>query len=127
MVGQQGDTKVNGKRVGVMIPQAQRAPTPDPNDRYAPSQKVTNMLGCSMVLVRYGDKDGQAHQVCLLKVGEGKEARYFMPPGAEQWTKDLKPIAPWLASELAKESAQIETPNDVPTGDAVNIEASPGV
>jgi hypothetical protein len=128
MFGTQDGNKVNGKKVGVTVPQAQRSPAQtDPNLKYAPAMKVTNMAECSMVLVRYGDKDGMAHQVCLLKVGKGDEARFFMPPGAEQWTTDLRPVAPWLATELAKEQADIEKPNEVPAQDSVDINASPGV
>lgn len=127
MFNGQNDARVNGRKVGVTIPEAQRPQAADPNERFAPPQKMTNVLPCAMVLVRYGDKDGQAHQVCLLKVGDGAEARFFMPPNAEGWTKDLKPVAPWLAKQLAEELAQTEAPNDVPAGDAVEVEATPGV
>jgi hypothetical protein len=127
MFGSQGEMKgANGKRVGVTIPEQQRMAAA-PDTKYAPAQRVTNVMPCAMVLARFGDKDGLAHNVCLLKVGEGEDARYFMPPNAELWTKDLKPVAPWLAKELASTIAQTEAPNEIPAGDAVEIAATPGV
>lgn len=116
------DGKVNGKQVGVLVPQAQRAGADAGGvDKYAPKNKVTNALPCGMLLVRYGDSDGMAHQVCLLKVGEGTGARYYMTPGAEEWTKALRPLAPWLEKELAGQDAQQAA--TVPE-DACSIDAS---
>ena len=63
----------------------------------APAKKVTGFAKCEMYAIQFGDENGQAHQVVVMRAGN----EWYMPPNAEQWAQSLKPLAPWLVKELA--------------------------
>jgi hypothetical protein len=82
-------------------------------DQAAP-KTMTHVAKAEMYAVRFGDEKGQAHTVMLVKAGD----QWYMPPNAEQWSKDLKPIAPWLADQLSKATA---TSDATSREDTVNV------
>lgn len=80
----------------------------------APAKKVTNISRAEMFAVRFGDEQGHAHTVVVMKAGN----QWYMPPNAEEWSRALKPLAPWLAKDLEQ---QLAHPDTTPPTDTVDV------
>ncbi len=67
-----------------------------------------SVTGCAvgeMVLIEYFDAQGMGHNVVVMRFGN----KFFMPPNAESWTRDCKPLSPWLQKALEDKFQAIET------------------
>jgi len=100
------------KQVGVLTTAGQVA-------EKAPAKKMTHVAEAKMYAVRYGDEKGDAHTVMLVKAGN----QWYMPPNAEQWSQQLRPVAKWLEEQLA-DAVKAETA--APKSDTVDVLGSGG-
>jgi hypothetical protein len=87
----------------------------------APAKKMTHVSEAKMYAVRYGDEKGVAHTVMLVKAGN----QWYMPPNAEQWSQQLRPVAKWLEEQLT-EAVKAEAAAVVPKTDTVDVIGSGG-
>lgn len=95
------------KQVGVLTN------NPGAPSESAPPKKMTHVAEAKMYVVRYGDEQGVAHAVTVIRAGD----QWYLPENSEQWSKNLRPIAPWLAKQLVDAVA----PTTAPKPDTVDV------
>lgn len=81
---------------------------------------LTHIAPAQMYGIEYGDTEGQAHTLVVVRIGN----QWFMPPNAEQWASQLQPIAKWLSEQLESQLKAV-TDTSVPKADAVDIFGAP--
>lgn len=81
----------NVNRVGVMIPEGQLA-----QDRAEPNTLLAILPPGKMVPIRYADEHGRVHQAVVFEAG----GEYYMPPGAEKWASELRPVRDWMKKAI---------------------------
>ena len=84
----------------------------------APPKKLTHVQKAEMFAIRYGDDNGTAHMLTVVKIGD----QWYMPPNAEVWSTQLRPLAPWLIKQL---SEKVE-PEAAPKKDSVDVLGAEG-
>jgi len=83
-------------------------------------KSLTHVVKAEMFGIRYADEQGQAHTVTVIQIGD----QWYMPPNAEQWSKALKPLAPWLGEKLTAAAAAAK--DTTPREDTINVLAAEG-
>jgi hypothetical protein len=84
----------NTRPQGVQIPQGQL----QAQGQGAP-KSVVHVVPAEMVAVQYADENGDLHNTMLVKVGN----QVYHAPNGEQWARQLRPAATWLADHVNKE------------------------
>lgn len=98
---------------GVTIPDNQLA-----QERAEANTVLAVLPPAEMVPVRYADEHGKVRQVVVLKAG----GEYYMPPNAEQWAAQLRPLRDWMKKGI--DNLSVTETTEAPTEDSVDIVGS---
>lgn len=111
-----GNNKVNGRPVGVGIPEGQRRAQADTG---APGA-VLHFVEAQTFAVQYVDQDGRARPPTLVhRIG----GVWHLAPNGENYAATLRPVAAdsRLAKNLEERFVGVTTTNTIPKEDAVDV------
>jgi len=115
-----GDNKVNGRAVGVGIPEGQRRTQVDNS---APGT-VLDFVEAQTFAVRYVDADGRTHITMVHRIG----GVWHIAPNGENYAATLRPVAAdsRLSKNLEERFVGATTTNTIPKEDAVDVIGTEG-
>ena len=99
----------NDRLAGVKIPEGQSGV------EYGEPKQVRQVVEIKLVAVEYADSTGQVKRNTFVKAGD----QYLHHPDFEEWTRQLREVAPWLLKGL-KERLDAETA-PLPAQDNVDV------